>query len=199
MHYADVMKKKGTSPRQITLCAYARFDADKLHVTVVPVGDAFIARGSAVELWVWHRSRRQSFVRTRIDDFGQPSGRTVVLDLGQVPGGTCELQAVLVDRWGRECITHLIQSADPPHKPEWWGSRAGLDSRSPRSLDIRFKVGRHADGTYEVSCWGRTYRFAPGCLLESVTAAGSRDPACAGSTDGGRRRPEPALRRGSDR
>ena len=173
MHYADVMKKKGTSPRQITLCAYARFDADKLHVTVVPVGDAFIARGSAVELWVWHRARRQSFVRTRIDDFGQPSGRTVVLDLGQVPGGTCELQAVLVDRWGRECITHLIQSADPPHKPEWWGSRAGLDSRVPAAW-TPLQGGATADGTYAVSCWGRTYRFAPGCLLESVTAVGSR-------------------------
>ena len=173
MHYADVMKKKGTSPRQITLCAYARFDADKLHVTVVPVGDAFIARGSAVELWVWHRSRRQSFVRTRIDDFGQPSGRTVVLDLGQVPGGTCELQAVLVDRWGRECITHLIQSADPPHKPEWWGSRAGLDPGVPASW-TPLQGASHAGGTYAVSCWGRTYRFAPGCLLESVTAVGSR-------------------------
>ena len=87
IHSTEVMKKKGTSPRQITLCAYARFDADKLYVTVVPVGDAFIARGSAVELWVWHRSRRESFVRTRIDDFEQPSGRTIVLDLGQVPGG----------------------------------------------------------------------------------------------------------------
>ena len=173
MHYADVMKKKGTSPRQITLCAYVRFDGDKLHVTVVPVGDAFIARGSAVELSVWHRSRRQPFVRTRIDDFDQPSGRTVVLDLGQVPGGTSELQAVLVDRWGRECVTHLIQSADPPHKPEWWGSRAGLDSRVPAAW-TPLQGGATADGTYAVSCWGRTYRFAPGCLLESVTAVGSR-------------------------
>ena len=173
MHNADVMKNKGTSPRQITLCAYVRFDGDKLHVTVVPVGDAFIARGSAVELSVWHRSRRQPFVRTRIDDFDQPSGRTVVLDLGQVPGGTSELQAVLVDRWGRECVTHLIQSADPPHKPEWWGSRAGLDSRVPAAW-TPLQGGATADGTYAVSCWGRTYRFAPGCLLESVTAVGSR-------------------------
>ncbi|MCY4377110.1 MAG: DUF6067 family protein [Spirochaetaceae bacterium] len=167
------MKKKGTSPRQITLCAYARFDADKLHVTVVSVGDAFISRGAAVDLWVWHRARRQSFVRTRIDDFDQPSDRTVVLDLGQVPGGTCELQAVLVDRWGRECITHLIQSADPPHKPAWWGSRAGLDPGVP--ADWTALEGRsHADGAYAVSGWGREYRFAPGCLIESVTAAGSR-------------------------
>ena len=173
IHSTEVMNKKGTSPRQITLCAYARFDADKLHVTVVPVGDAFIARGSAVELWVWHRARRQSFVRTRIDDFDQPSGRAVVLDLGQVPAGTCELQAVLVDRWGRECITHLIQSADPPHKPEWWGSRAGLDPGVPASW-TPLQGASHADGTYEVACWGRNYRFAPGCLIESVTTAGSR-------------------------
>ena len=141
MHYADVMKKKGSSPRQITLCAYARFDADKLHVTVVPVGDAFIARGSAVELWVWHRARRQSFVRTRIDDFDQPSARAVVLDLGQVPAGTCELQAVLVDRWGRECITHLIQSADPPHKPEWWARAPGSIPEYPHP-GLRFRVRR---------------------------------------------------------
>ncbi len=172
MHNADVMKKKGTSPRQITLCAYVRFDGDKLHVTVVPVGDAFIARGSAVELWVWHRSRRQPFVRTRIDDFDQPSGRTVVLDLEQVPAGTAELQAVLVDRWGRECVTHLIQSADPPDKPEWWGSRAGLDPGVPAAW-TSLAGESHADGTYAVSCWGRTYRFAPGSLLESVTAASS--------------------------
>ena len=172
MHNADVMKNKGTSPRQITLCAYVRFDGDKLHVTVVPVGDAFIARGSAVELWVWHRSRRQPFVRTRIDDFDQPSGRTVVLDLEQVPAGTAELQAVLVDRWGRECVTHLIQSADPPDKPEWWGSRAGLDPGVPAAW-TSLAGESHADGTYAVSCWGRTYRFAPGSLLESVTAASS--------------------------
>jgi hypothetical protein len=154
------------------LCAYARFDADKLYVTVVPVGDAFIARGSAVELWVWHRARRQQFLGTRIDDFGQPSGRTIVLDLGEVPGGTCELQAVLVDRWGRECITHLIQSADPPDKPDWWGSRAGLDPGVPAGW-TPLEGGSHADGSHSVSCWGRTYRFVPGSLLESVTAAGS--------------------------
>ena len=41
------------------------------------------------------------------------------------------------------------------------------------SLDPACKVRRHADGAYAVSCWGRTYRFAPGSLLESVTAAGS--------------------------
>ena len=152
--HAGIMPTKRTSPRQITLCAYARFDADKVHVTVVPVGDAFIARGSAVELWVWHRSRRESFVRTRIDDFDQPSGRTIVLDLGEVPGGTCELQAVLVDRWGRECITHLIQSADPPDKPDWWGSRAGLDPGVPAAW-TPLEGGSQADGSYAVSCWGR--------------------------------------------
>ena len=173
MHYANVMKKKGTSPRQITLCAYARFDADNLHVTVVPVGDVFIARGSAVELWVWHRALRQEFVRTRIDDFDQPSGRTVVLDLGQVPAGTCELQAALVDRWGRECVTNLIQSADPPDKPAWWGSRAGLDPGVPAAW-TSLAGAAQAEGAYAVDCWGRTYRFAPGCLLESVTALGSR-------------------------
>ena len=172
MHNTHVMKNNGTSPRQITLCAYIRFDGDKLHVTVVPVGDAFMARGSAVELWVWHRSRRQPFVRTRIDDFDEPSGRTVVLDLEQVPAGTAELQAVLVDRWGRECVTHLIQSADPPDKPAWWGSRAGLDPGVPAAW-TSLSGESHADGTYAVSCWGRTYRFAPGSLLESVTAAGS--------------------------
>ena len=77
-----------------------------------------------------------------------------------------------VDRWGRECITHLIQSADPPHKPEWWGSRAGLDSRVPAAW-TPLQGGAIADGAYAVSCWGREYRFAPGSLLESVTAAGS--------------------------
>ena len=147
-------------------------DADNLHVTVVPVGDVFIARGSAVDLWVWHRARRQPFVRTRIDDFDQPSGRTVVLDLGQVPAGTCELQAVLVDRWGRECVTHLIQSADPPDKPAWWGSRAGLDPGVPAAW-TPLACDACAGGAFAVSCWGRTYRFAPGSLLESVTAAGS--------------------------
>lgn len=167
------MKKNGTSPRQITLCAYARFEADKMHVTVVPVGDAFIARGSAVELWVWHRSQREQFVRTRIDDFGQPSGRTVVLDLAQVPVGTAELQAVLVDRWGRECVTHLIQSADPPDKPDWWGSCAGLDPGVPAAW-TPLACDSQTDGAVAVSCTGRTYRFAPGSLLESVTAAGSR-------------------------
>jgi hypothetical protein len=143
-----------------------------MHVTVVPVGDAFIARGAAVELWVWHRARRQQFLGTRIDDFDQPSDRTIVLDLGEVPGGTCELQAVLVDRWGRECITHLIQSADPPDKPDWWGSRAGLDPGVPAGW-TPLEGGSHADGSHSVSCWGRTYRFVPGSLLESVTAAGS--------------------------
>ena len=165
------MKKNGTSPRQITLCAYARFEADKMHVTVAPVGDAFIARGSAVELWVWHRSRREQFVRTRIDDFGQPSGRTVVLDLAQVPAGTAELQAVLVDRWGRECVTHLIQSADPPDKPGWWGSCAGLDPGVPAAW-TPLACDSHTGGAVAVSCSERTYRFAPGSLLESVTAAG---------------------------
>ena len=165
------METSRTSPRQITLCAYTRFEADKLHVTVVPVGDAFIARGSAVDLWVWHRSRRESFVRTRIEDFDQPSARTVVLDLGPVPGGTCELQALLVDRWGRECITHVIQSADPPDKPEWWGSRAGLDPKVPADW-TPLEGASHAGGAYAVSCWGRDYRFAPGCLLESVTTVG---------------------------
>ena len=146
---------KATSPRQVTLCAYARFEADKMHVTVVPVGDAFIARGSAVELWVWHRARREQFVRTRIDDFGQPSGRTVVLDLAQVPAGTAELQAVLVDRWGRECVTHLIQSADPPDKPEWWGSRAGLDPGVPAGW-TPLACDSQTDGAVAVSCSGRT-------------------------------------------
>ena len=138
------MKKNGASPRQITLCAFARFEADKMHVTVAPVGDAFIARGSAVELWVWHRSRREQFVRTRIDDFGQPSGRTVVLDLAQVPAGTAELQAVLVDRWGRECVTHLIQSADPPGQARVVGLARRARSRSTRCLDLacRCAAGR---------------------------------------------------------
>ena len=173
MQYEDVMKKQGTSPRQITLCAFARFDGNKMHVTVAPVGDAFIARGSAVELWVWHRARRQQFVRTRIDDFEQPSARTVVLDLSRVPAGTAELQAVLVDRWGRECITHLIQSADPPDKPDWWGSRAGLDPGVPAAW-TPLTCDSRADGAFAVSCSGRTYRFTPGSLLESVTAAGSQ-------------------------
>ena len=173
MHYEDIMKENGTSPRQITLCAFARFDGDKMHVTVVPVGDAFIARGSAVELWVWHRALRQEFVRTRIDDFDQPSARTVVLDLAQVPAGTAELQAVLIDRWGRECMTHLIQSADPPDKPDWWGSRAGLDPEVPAAW-TPLACDSRTDGAVAVSCAARTYRFAPGGLLESVTAAGSQ-------------------------
>ena len=188
MHNADVMRKNGTSPRQITLCAYVRFDGDTLHATVLPVGDAFIARGSAVELWVWHRARRQQFVRTRIDDFDQPSGRTVVLDLAHVPSGTAELQAVLVDRWGRECVTHLIQSADPPDRPDWWGSRAGLDPGVPAAW-TPLTCDSRADGAFTVSCSGRTYRFAPGSLLESVTAAGGRvlhEPARLTAVAGGR-------------
>lgn len=167
------MQENRKSPRQITLCAYTRFDGQRLHATVVPVGDAFVPSGSAVDIQVWHRPQRRPFVRTRIDDFDQPSGRTVVLDLGQVPAGSCDLQAVFIDRWGRECPTRLIQSADPPQKPEWWGSRAGLDPGVPASW-TPLQTSSHGDSGHVVSCWGRRYRFAPGCLIESVITAGSR-------------------------
>ena len=167
------MQATRNSPRPITLRAHTRFDGGKLLVTVAPVGDAFAAGGAAVDLWVWHRQRRESFLRTRIDDLGDPSNDEVVFDLDRVPAGSCELQALFVDRWGRECPTQLLQSATPPHAPGWWRSRAGLDAEAPASW-TPLETAADAGGRRTVSCWGRSYRFAPGSLLESVTAAGGR-------------------------
>ena len=157
------------APRKVLLRVYTRFEERSVIAGVAVAGEPHVAVGGSVQLEMFHYHLNKVLYRRTIRRL-LPGGRQeVVFPLSGIPSGSIWFRGTLTDRHGRKFEAEIIQDKAAPGA--WWfGSREGISRKVPAPwtpLKTR-KVGNRL----EVQCWGRTYGFERGSLIERISSAG---------------------------
>lgn len=164
-----------TSPRQVALRLYTRFDERHCYVSAAMIGDVHVALGAKLRVELvtgdtggiegqW-RGSAKSVMRRTIRRLLPGAAHEVAFPLSKIPHGAWCFRPTFVDRHGQTCGTRVIQTR-LPEKPEWLGSATGVSRDVPPPwppLRTRCESGR-----IHVACWGRDYAFDRTSIVHRV-------------------------------
>lgn len=162
-----------TSPRQVAVRLYTRFDKRYCHVSAAMIGEAHIAIGARLRIdllpgdtgniegqWMWPARPAASRTLRRLD-----TRQEVRFPLSKIPHGSWCFKPTLIDRHGRPCETTLVQT-HVPDRPEWFGSSAGVSRKVPPPwTPLQTKADR---GQYRISCFGREHVLDRTSIVRSI-------------------------------
>ena len=155
-----------TNPRQVAVRLYTRFDERNCAVSAAMIGDVHVAVGAKLRVELvtgdtggiegqW-RGRAKTVMRRTIRRLLPGAAHEVAFPLSRIPEGAWCFRPTFIDRHGRACETHVVQTR-LPERPEWFGSSSGVTRDVPppwTPLQTRGESGR-----IRIACWGREYAF----------------------------------------
>ena len=164
-----------TSPRQVAVRLYTRFDEQNCFVSAAMIGDVHVAVGAKLRIELvtgdtggiegqW-RGNARAVMRRTIRRLLPGTGWEVAFPLCRIPHGAWCFRPTFIDRHGRACETLVIQTR-LPEKPEWLGSAAGVTRDVPPPWTPLLTSGEA--GRFHVACWGREYTFDRTSIVHGI-------------------------------